>query len=61
MSDNSSDQLWKAAKLAGIAAISVGITHLIQNYLKPTTIEKKKTVHFSNRRESVSLPSVAKL
>ena len=61
MSDNSSDQLWKAAKLVGIAAISAGITHLIQDYLKPKTKERKKTVNFSNRREGASLPSVAKL
>lgn len=32
MSDNS-NQLWSVAKLAGIAALSVGINHLVTNLL----------------------------
>jgi hypothetical protein len=33
MTETKSDQIWNVAKLAGIAAISLGLNHLISTHL----------------------------
>jgi hypothetical protein len=57
MSDNSSTQLWSVAKFAGLAAVSVGINHLVKHLLG-----KKDQKHKTKRGPSIkTLPSMARL
>ena len=56
MTDSSSDHWWKAAKLLGLTAFSVGLNHILYGYLRPKTLKK-----ITNKNKVKTLPSMAKL